>query len=133
MTIPSSAADAVDSEVELAVVIGRDCKNVNVRSAMGYVLGYTAANDITARDVQARTSQWGYSKSYDGFCPLGPVLVRASWENVDVGNLTMRTVLNGDVLQDGNSSEMIFSIAQIVSHLSRVSTTCLVNEDDADT
>jgi 2-keto-4-pentenoate hydratase/2-oxohepta-3-ene-1,7-dioic acid hydratase in catechol pathway len=88
---------------------------------LGYVLGYTAANDLTARDVQARTSQWSYSKGYDGFCPLGPVLVRADWEGVNVEALTMRTILDGGVLQDGNSSEMIFSIAEIVSYLSKVS------------
>lgn len=122
VAIPPSAADALDSEVELAVVIGRDCKNVDVKSAPSYVLGYTAANDMTARDVQSRTSQWGYSKGYDGFCPLGPVIVRAGRPGMDVARLTMRTVLDGDVLQDGNSSEMIFSIAEIVSHLSKDTT-----------
>lgn len=121
VTIPPSAAGAIDCEVELAIIIGKDCKNVDMPSALSYVLGYTAANDLTARDIQARTSQWSYSKGYDGFCPLGPVLVRADWEGIHVEALTMRTILDGVVLQDGNSSEMIFSIAEIVSYLSKVS------------
>lgn len=130
--IPSSASGAIDSEVELAVIIGKDCKNIDVSSAMDFVLGYTAANDMTARDIQARTSQWSYSKGYDGFCPLGPVLVRNGWADVDVQNLAMKTTLNGDVLQNGNSSEMIFSIAEIVSYLSRVSI-CLDLIDEVNT
>lgn len=122
VSIPASAAGAIDAEVELAVVIGTDCKNVDVSSAMDYVLGYTTANDITARDVQARVSQWSYAKGYDGFCPLGPVLVSAKSGVVNVDKLEMRTTLDGDILQDGNSSEMIFSIAEIVSYLSRDTT-----------
>lgn len=120
VTLPRSAADAIDAEVELAIIISKDCKNVDKSSALDYVLGYTTANDITARDVQARVSQWGYSKGYDGFCPLGPVLVSAAAVG-KVEELALKTVLNGEVLQDGSASQMIFSIAEIISYLSKVS------------
>lgn len=118
--LPSSAGNAVDAEVELAVVVAKDCKNVSVGSAMDFVLGYTSANDITARDVQGQTSQWGYCKGYDGFCPLGPVLVSKELLP-DPGNLVLRTELDGQVLQDGATEQMIFSVAEIISHLSKVS------------
>jgi 2-keto-4-pentenoate hydratase/2-oxohepta-3-ene-1,7-dioic acid hydratase in catechol pathway len=120
VVLPSSAPAAIDAEVELAVVIGRECKNVDTSSALDYVLGYTIANDITARDVQARVSQWGYAKGYDGFCPLGPVLVSPKAPGLDVENLDMKTKLDGHVLQDGTSSQMIFSVAEIISYLSKV-------------
>lgn len=119
ITLPLSAGNAVDAEVELAIVISKDCKNVDASSAMEYVLGYTTANDITARDVQARVSQWGYCKGYDGFCPLGPVLVRAT-ALPEIEELSLKTVLDGEVLQDGSASQMIFSVAEIISYLSKV-------------
>ncbi|KAH7305256.1 hypothetical protein B0I35DRAFT_444234 [Stachybotrys elegans] len=117
--IPKSAGDAVDAEVELAIVIGKDCKDVDEASALDYVLGYTVANDITCRDVQSRTSQWGFSKGFDGFCPLGPALVSAK-VLPDLSVLKLKTVLDGKVLQDGKSADMIFSIPKIISHLSQV-------------
>lgn len=117
--IPSSAPDAIDAEVELVIVIGKDCKNATVDTALSHVLGYTIANDVTARDVQNHTSQWGYCKGYDGFCPLGPLLVSA--QSTDLSNLRMRTILNNDVLQNGTTAEMIFSVAEIVTHMSKVS------------
>lgn len=119
VTLPRSASDSIDAEVELAVVIGKDCKNASISSALDYVLGYTTANDITARDVQARVSQWGYSKGYDGFCPLGPVLVSAT-KLTRVEDLGMKTVLDGEVLQDGSGSQMIFTVAEIIAYLSKV-------------
>jgi len=120
--VPTTAPSALDAEVELAIIIGKDCKNVDQASALDYVLGYTVANDVTARDIQARVTQWGFSKGYDGFCPLGPVIVQADAPSFDVKNLPMTTTLNGEVLQDGNSSEMIFSIEEIVSYLSQDTT-----------
>ena len=117
--LPSSARGAIDAEVELAIIIGKTCKNVPAFRAMDYVLGLTAANDVTARDVQGQTSQWGYCKGYDGFCPLGPVLVSTS-ALPDLANLDMKTVLNGDVLQNGSTREFIFSVSEIISHLSKV-------------
>jgi len=122
IAVPATAPSALDAEVELAIVIGKDCKNVDEVTASDYILGYTVANDVTARDIQARVSQWGFSKGYDGFCPLGPVIVRADAPGFDVKNLRMSTVLNGETLQDGNSSEMIFSVESIVSYLSQDTT-----------
>lgn len=120
IALPRSAPKAVDSEVELAVVIAEDCKDVTPTEAMEYVLGYTIANDLTARDLQSQTSQWGYCKGFDGFCPLGPVL--ASRQAVgDVGGLAMRTELDGQILQDSTPDQMIFSVGEMISHLSRVS------------
>lgn len=116
--IPNSAPEAIDAEVELVIVIGEDCKDATVDTALDYVLGYTIANDVTARDVQNHTSQWGYCKGYDGFCPLGPTLVSA--KSTDLSNLSMRTILNDDVLQNGTTAEMIFSVAEIVTHMSKV-------------
>lgn len=122
VVVPATAPSALDAEVELAIVIGKDCKNVDKSSALDYVLGYTVANDVTARDVQSRVSQWSFSKGYDGFCPLGPVIVRADLPGFHVTNLPMKTTLNGEVLQDGNSSKMIFSVEEIVSYLSQDTT-----------
>jgi 2-keto-4-pentenoate hydratase/2-oxohepta-3-ene-1,7-dioic acid hydratase in catechol pathway len=120
IVLPRSAPKAVDSEVELAVVIGRDCKDVSPTEAMDYVLGYTIANDLTARDLQSQTSQWGYCKGFDGFCPLGPVI--ASQRAVgNVRALKMKTELDGQILQDSSADQMIFSVGEMVSHLSRVS------------
>lgn len=121
ITLPSSARGAIDAEVELAIVLGKTCKNVTACRAMEYVLGFTAANDVTARDVQGQTSQWGYCKGYDGFCPLGPALVSTS-AMPDPSNLDMKTVLNRDVLQDGSTREFIFSVAEIIAHLSKDTT-----------
>lgn len=117
--LPKIAGDAVDGECELVAVIGKDCKNVSISSAMDYVLGYTIGNDVTARDVQAAILQWGYAKGYDGFCPLGPMLVSAKILG-DPSNLALKTTVNGKILQNSNTSEMIFSVAEIISYLSRV-------------
>ncbi|KAJ4176993.1 hypothetical protein NW755_014109 [Fusarium falciforme] len=120
--LPSSAPDMVDAEVELAIVLARDCKNVRREDAGRYILGYTAANDVTARDVQSKTSQWGYSKGFDGFCPLGPCLVRSElFTDVNRG-VCLKSTLNGEVLQDGKTDEFIFSVGEIIEHLSRDST-----------
>ncbi|KAJ6780376.1 hypothetical protein PWT90_03584 [Aphanocladium album] len=117
--IPRSATSAVDAEVELAIVLSRDCKNVDVTSAADYILGFTTANDITCRDVQGKTSQWGYCKGYDGFCPLGPTLVSAHHLSRPL-QLRMTSSINGGVIQDGTTTDMIFSPAEIVSYLSKV-------------
>ena len=95
---------------------------MSVSEAQDYILGYTAANDVTARDIQAKTSQWGYSKGFDGFCPLGPCIVRRERMG-DVGRgVALKTVLDGEVLQDGKTDEFIFSVDEIVSHLSKDTT-----------
>jgi 2-keto-4-pentenoate hydratase/2-oxohepta-3-ene-1,7-dioic acid hydratase in catechol pathway len=118
--IPTHApSHKVDYECELAVVIGRRAKNVRAADALDYVLGYTCANDVSARDWQM---EWGggqfcRGKSFDTFCPLGPVLVTAD----DIPNpnaLDIRTVLNGQVVQSANTSDMIFDVRALIEFLS---------------
>ncbi len=110
----------VDYEAELAVVIGKAALDVPIESALDYVLGYTCANDVSARRWQKHGGggQWVRSKGFDTFCPLGPVLVTTD-EIPDPQQLQIRCILNGEVMQDGNSSDMIFSVAQLISELSR--------------
>lgn len=120
IVLPRDAPSAVDAEVEFAIVIGKDCKDVSAVDAIDYVLGYTIANDVTCRDVQASISQWGYAKGFDGFCPLGPTLVAArEFGDVSKG-LRMKTMLNGVTLQDGTTAEMIFEVPELVEYLSKV-------------
>jgi 2-keto-4-pentenoate hydratase/2-oxohepta-3-ene-1,7-dioic acid hydratase in catechol pathway len=112
-------SDAVDYECELAVVIGRPCKNVLREEALDYVLGYTCANDVSARDWQKEYggSQWCRGKTFDTFCPLGPCLVTHD-EIPDPNALSIRTILNGQVMQDWNTGDMIFDVAALVEFLS---------------
>ncbi|MGC3989852.1 MAG: fumarylacetoacetate hydrolase family protein [Chthoniobacteraceae bacterium] len=112
-------SNQVDYEVELAVVIRKTCKNVSRAHALDYVLGYTVANDISARDWQR---QWGggqfcRGKTFDTFCPLGPCLVTAD-EIPDPQALSLRTMLNGEVMQESTTAHMIFPVAQLISFLS---------------
>jgi 2-keto-4-pentenoate hydratase/2-oxohepta-3-ene-1,7-dioic acid hydratase in catechol pathway len=114
-------ATKIDYEVELAVVIGKTAKYVSVEHALNYVLGYCNANDVSARDLQLRTSQWLLGKTLDGFCPLGPYLVTAD-EVPDPQNLTTRSWLNGELRQNSNTADMIFSVAQVISYASQYMT-----------
>ncbi len=109
----------VDYECELAVVIGKTCKNVTRKNALEYVLGYTCANDVSARDWQIKHggSQWCRGKSFDTFCPLGPCLVTHD-EIPNPNNLRLRTLLNGQPMQDSNTSDMIFDIPTLIEFLS---------------
>ncbi len=113
----------VDYEAELAVVIGRRGKDIPEAAALEYVLGYTCANDVSARRWQKHSGggQWVRGKSFDSFCPLGPVLVTTD-EIQEPQDLRVRCLLNGDVMQDGNTSDMIFSVAKLISELSRDTT-----------
>jgi 2-keto-4-pentenoate hydratase/2-oxohepta-3-ene-1,7-dioic acid hydratase in catechol pathway len=114
------ASHEVDYECELAVVIGRRCKNVARADALDYVLGYTCANDVSARDWQRRPlggGQWCQAKSFDTFCPLGPVLVTRD-EIPDPNALKLRSVLNGQVMQDWNTDDMIFDVPALIEFLS---------------
>ena len=112
-------SDEVDYECELAVVIGRACKNVSRQNALDYVLGYTACNDVSARDWQLKRGggQWCRGKSFDTFSPLGPVLVTRD-EIPDPNMLKIRTVLNGQVMQDWNTNDMIFNVPSLIEFLS---------------
>jgi 2-keto-4-pentenoate hydratase/2-oxohepta-3-ene-1,7-dioic acid hydratase in catechol pathway len=109
----------VDYECELAVVIGRPCRNVPRAEALDYVLGYTCANDVSARDWQKEGggSQWCRGKSFDTFAPLGPCLVTRD-EIPDPHALRIRTVVNGETLQDCSTADMIFDIATLIEFLS---------------
>ena len=111
----------VDYEAELAVVIGRATRNVTADSALDAVLGYCCANDFSERSWQFRSSQWLMGKSSDGFLPLGPWLVTAD-EVGDPQNLTIRGWLDGELRQDSHTSQMIFSVAQIIAYISRTMT-----------
>ena len=109
----------VDYEAELAVVIGQAAKDVSTDDALKHVLGYTAANDVSARRWQGRkgAGQWVRAKSFDTFCPLGPELVTAD-ELQDPQNLRLTCELNGQLMQDGNTGDMIFPVAELISFLS---------------
>ncbi len=108
----------MDYEVELAIVIGRRAKAVSEGDALAHVFGYCTSNDLSARDLQLRTPQWMIGKIGDGFCPLGPYLVTAD-EVGDPQQLAIRTTVNGEVRQQSNTGDMIFSCAQIVSYISQ--------------
>lgn len=112
-------SDEVDFECELAVVIGKRCKNVSREQALNYVLGYTCANDVSARDWQIKWGggQWCRGKAFDTFSPLGPSLVLTD-EIPDPAALKIRTVLNGKVMQDWRCDDFIFDIPTIISFLS---------------
>lgn len=112
-------SDKVDYEGELAVVIGKPCKNIRAESALEYVLGYTVANDVSARDWQKEKGggQFCRGKTFDTFCPLGPVLVSGD----EIGNpnaLDIETRVNGELRQQGNTSDMIYNVAAIIAFLS---------------
>lgn len=113
------ASDQVDYECELAIVIGRKAKNVPAAEALDYVLGFTAANDVSARDwqIQRGGSQWCRGKTFDTFCPLGPAIVTLD----EIGNpnrLSIQTRVNGETRQQSNTADMIFSVAAIIEFLS---------------
>jgi 2-keto-4-pentenoate hydratase/2-oxohepta-3-ene-1,7-dioic acid hydratase in catechol pathway len=118
--LPAIGPDRVDYEAELAVVIGRRAKNVRREDALGYVLGYTCANDVSAREwqIEKQKRQWARGKSFDTFCPLGPCLVTGD-EIPDPNLLGIRAILNGQVMQDSNTSDMIFDVQRLISDLSR--------------
>lgn len=113
--IPKAAPDEIDYEAELCVVIGRRAKSVGEDEAPDYVLGYTCGNDVSARDCQLKLDrQWARGKSFDTFCPLGPWIET----DLDPTALPIRGLLNGNVMQESNTSHMIFPAAQIVSYCS---------------
>ncbi|KAI9376189.1 hypothetical protein BJX61DRAFT_531024 [Aspergillus egyptiacus] len=112
-----------DYEAELAVVLGREAKDVPEDEAMQYVLGYTAANDVSSRTAQMAQSQWCFSKGFDGGCPLGPAIVSATAiPDGDVGRMHIRGLKNGVVMQDCSLSDLIFTVPKLVSFLSQGTT-----------
>jgi acylpyruvate hydrolase len=115
------AVQKPDYEGELAVVIGRRGRNIPEAEALDYVAGYMPLNDVSARDWQGRTSQWVIGKSPDTFCPMGPAMITAD-EIPDVQNLWLRTVNGDEMLQEGHTSLMIFSVAHLIADMSQVMT-----------
>lgn len=111
----------LDYEGELATVIGKKAKDVPENEALDHVFGYTILNDVSARDFQFKGSQWTPGKSFDTFAPTGPCIVTKN-ELPHPDNLRIRTWINSELRQDGNTRDMIFSVAQIVYHLSRIMT-----------
>ncbi len=108
----------VEYEGELAVVVKRGGRNISEEQALDHVLGYTLANDITARDLQKQDGQWTRAKGFDGFCPVGPCVATG----LDPGQLEIRTYLNGQLKQRGLTADCIFSVGEIVSFVSRIMT-----------
>lgn len=118
-------SEAVDFECELAVILKRECYNVSKETAMDYVLGFTCANDVSARDWQIKYGggQWCRGKTFATFCPLGPCIVTpdeivSSDEPASPIELSIRTTINGQVMQDWNTNDMIFDVPSIVAFLS---------------
>ena len=110
--------DEVSYEAELAVVIGKVTKDVSPGRALNQVFGFTAANDVTARDVQRADPQWTRAKGFDTSCPIGPWIV----PGLDVDDLAVRSRVNGEPRQDGRTSQMVFDVAFLISYISEVFT-----------
>jgi 2-keto-4-pentenoate hydratase/2-oxohepta-3-ene-1,7-dioic acid hydratase in catechol pathway len=115
IVLPASAPSEVDYEAELAVVIARTARNVERKDALAYVLGFTCANDVSARDVQNRNGQWARGKSFDTFCPLGPWIET----DLDAARLRIQGRLNGKTMQDASTADLIFDVSYLVSFLSQ--------------
>ena len=115
--LPTSISTQIDYEAELAVVVGRGGRNIARADALAHVYGYTIVNDVTARDVQMRHSQWDLGKSFDTFCPMGPWLVTA--DELDGTDTRVRCWVNGELRQDGRTSDLIFDIPTLIETCSR--------------
>jgi 2-keto-4-pentenoate hydratase/2-oxohepta-3-ene-1,7-dioic acid hydratase in catechol pathway len=112
-----AVSEQIDYECELAIVIGRGGRDIARSRAMEHVFGYTVVNDVSARDVQVRHGQWHLGKSFDTFCPMGPLIVTA--DEVDGRATRVRGWVNGELRQDGRTQDMIFDIARLVETCSR--------------
>jgi 2-keto-4-pentenoate hydratase/2-oxohepta-3-ene-1,7-dioic acid hydratase in catechol pathway len=116
VVIPVGVSEAIDYEVELAIIVGKGGKGISQADAMKHVWGYTLVNDVTARDWQARHQQWLMGKSFDTFCPMGPCLVSA--DEMDGRNTTVKTWVNGEERQNASTRDLIFDIPRLVATLS---------------
>lgn len=119
ITIPQGT-EQMDYEAELVIVIGKTAKNVSEAEALSYVFGYTVGNDLSARDLQMRSGQWLLGKTSDGFAPVGPYIVTG--EGIDPNNLSIECTVNGVTVQKGNTSNMIFNCATVISYASHYMT-----------
>jgi 2-keto-4-pentenoate hydratase/2-oxohepta-3-ene-1,7-dioic acid hydratase in catechol pathway len=114
-------SEKVDYEAELGVVMGARARNVSVENALETVAGYVCVNDVSGRDLQFSDKQWVRGKSLDTFCPVGPALVPAA-EIPDPQSLRIRAILNGDVMQDSNTANMVFGVAEIIAFVTQAIT-----------
>jgi acylpyruvate hydrolase len=121
IVLPGAASEYVDYEAELALVIGREARNVSVEEALSHIAGAMPFNDVSARDLQMQNPLWTSGKAIDTFAPCGPSLVTLD-EVGDLGSLTLRTRINGELLQEGTTANLIFGPAELVSWLSRTIT-----------
>jgi len=120
IVIPPITRD-VDYEAELGVVIGTRVRGASPDTALEAVAGYLCVNDVSARDLQASDGQWVRAKSLDTFCPVGPALVPAR-DVPDPGNLRLRTILNGETLQDSSTANMVFGVGELIAFISEAIT-----------
>jgi 2-keto-4-pentenoate hydratase/2-oxohepta-3-ene-1,7-dioic acid hydratase in catechol pathway len=116
IVIDPNVSKAVDYEAELAVIVGKADRGIEAKNALDHVWGYTIINDVTARDLQARYSQWLIGKSQDTFCPMGPFAVTR--DEIDIGNTPISCSVNGELRQSSNTSLLIFDIPKIIETLS---------------
>ncbi len=121
ITWRKSITQQVDWEVEIAVIIGKRAKNVSEADAYEHVYGYCVANDVSARDLQFGDGQWTRAKSLDTFCPLGPFIITRD-EIDDPQNLALKTTVNGKVMQDANTKDMVFKIPYLIAYISQMFT-----------
>ena len=119
--VKPSFVNQLDYEAELAVVIGKKAKNVEVSEAKLYIFGYTIMNDVSARDIQFKDKQWTRGKSFDTFAPMGPCITTMN-QIEDTTNLSIRTWVNGELRQNSTTKNMVFTVEEIIHHLSRVMT-----------
>ncbi|GIH29765.1 2-hydroxyhepta-2,4-diene-1,7-dioate isomerase [Acrocarpospora phusangensis] len=115
---PQGLTERVDFEGELAVVIGRLCREVPAERAKDVIFGYTCANDVTARDLQKRDVQFTRAKGFDTFCPLGPWIET----DLDASDLALTTTVNGELRQSGRTSQLLFDIPTLIAHVTAVMT-----------
>lgn len=117
IALPAQSRE-VSFEGELAVVIGRPCRDVAAEQASSVILGYSIANDVTARDLQKTDGQWARAKGFDTFCPLGPWIET----ELDPNGLSIRTEVDGELRQDGNTADMVFTIGELIEWISAAMT-----------
>jgi len=111
-------SERLDFEAELAVIIKKTAHKVKIEDASEYILGYTCANDVTARDLQPKEGQWTLSKGFDTFCPFGPYITT----DIDPTSLNIKSILDGDVKQSSNTKNLIFNVEYLVSYISNIMT-----------
>jgi len=121
LVIRPAFVEELDYEAELAIIIGKKGKNIPVSEAKKHIFGYTAFNDISAREIQFKDKQWTRGKSFDTFAPIGPCITTAD-QIGNPSNLNIRTRVNGELRQDSSTKNMVFDVYEVIHHISRVMT-----------